>query len=104
MVACVNSSKRGSIKLLTDTSKKQYGLAEHVLIKCEKCKYEKGACTRRRIERDVNVRSVHASQGMCHSGLRKCCASMDLTTPITRKPYSNITKHLCEKSKNIAEK
>ena len=74
MVAFINCKKRGCIQLLTDPSKKQYGLAENVLIKCEKCGHEKGAYTSRRIEKNGKGSSLMLTyvqfmlQGIGHTG------------------------------------
>ena len=66
--------------------KKKYSLAEHYLLKCSNCNFEKDCYTSKRTIHngkqsyfDVNVRSVHAAEGMGFSGLSQFCASMDLT-------------------------
>ena len=52
---------------------------------------------------DVNVRSVHAAQGMGQRGLHHFCASMDLPPPITTNSYNDILKDLTNDSVQLTE-
>ena len=107
--ACGNCKKTSCLQILTDPNKKRYGLAEHYLLKCSNCKHEKSCYTSKRTveaERqsyyDVNIRSVHAAQGMGHDGLSQFCSTMDLPAPVTFRAYNNILKHLSNNSITLA--
>ena len=63
-------------------NEKWHWFAEPFIMKCQKCKQERSCYTNERTVKksmesffDVNIRSVHAGQGIGHSGLSQMCAS-----------------------------
>ena len=71
------------------------------LMKRQNCKQEQSCYASKRTVKkskarffEVNIRSVHAVQGIWHSGLSQVCASMDLPHPVTFKSYNSILQHV----------
>ena len=51
----------------------------------------------------VNIRSVHAAQGIENSRLSQMCASMDLPQPATFKSYNSILQHVSGNAVEMGE-
>ena len=87
--------------MFTDPSKKRFSFAEHFIMRCEICKYEKSSNTSKRKKKDgkesffdINVRTVHAAQCIGHSGLTQICAALDLPPSVTFNSHNAILKHV----------
>ena len=51
------------------------------------------------------MKSVHAScQGMDHAGLQKFAAHLDISKPVSAKPYSRLVNALLDTSVILSEK
>ena len=51
----------------------------------------------------MNIKSVHAVQGIGHSGLSQMCAPMDLPQPVTFNSYNSILQHVSCNAVELAE-
>ena len=113
-LVCGKCKRQNSIRILSDKSKPNYGLAENFILKCIYCKNEKlcwtskktvqeGRNSRKASFYDVNIRSVLASQAMGYSQLSQFCATMDLPQPVWPDAYNRMQKKLCTYAQNLLE-
>ena len=113
-LVCGKCKRQNSIRILSDKSKPNYGLAENFILKCIYCKNEKLCWTSKKTVQegrnsrkvsfyDVNIRSVLASQAMGYSQLSQFCATMDLPQPVWPNAYKRMQKKLCTYAQNLSE-
>lgn len=103
--AICSHCKKGCLQL-APVRKTQVGIFEKLEFHCSSCNNNTTFASSKLIDRrrDINSRSVYASQGMGYNGLVDFCATMGIPQPISRKSYEKYTTTTASSSVDLAEK